>query len=73
MIILHGKHETPFTQGNTTLQNNQTIGHGNKIGIDVVCRQCSYPFVLSLQKRGIMLESVLCDCCKKELAFIIEK
>lgn len=73
MITLHEKNEKPFTQGNTILQDNQTIGHGNKTGLDVVCGQCSYPFALSLQKRGYFIDSVLCDCCKKELAFIVEK
>lgn len=71
MIIIAKKDGSPVMQGDTTLEDNKTIGYSGKTGIDVVCT-CGKPFAESLQENGIILDSVLCSQCEKELAVILE-
>lgn len=68
MIVINDK-----MMGKTTLDNGQTIMHGSKKSIDVVCRDCAKPFIESLQENGSLLNgSILCARCEKELAYVIE-
>jgi len=74
MIIVNSKNEKPVMQGKTTIEANETIMHGETKGIDTVCRACNYPFALSLQEIGSILNgSILCNYCKNELAYVVEK
>jgi hypothetical protein len=67
MIVKNG-----IMQGSTTLEANQTFQHGEKIGLDVICRICNKPFVDSLQENGIVLDGVVCSGCSQEIAFVVE-
>ena len=72
-ITLHERGKKPIMQGDTTLLNSKTLQHSNNKGIDVICPECSNPFIISLQKFGSFNETVVCHVCKKELAFIVDK
>lgn len=72
MIILQRKNENPIMQGKTTLENNETILYNGKKSLTNYCA-CGKPFVESILETGIVLDSILCVSCEKELAHISEK
>lgn len=59
--------------GDTVLQDNETFSHYGKTGLDTICRDCGYPFALSMQKHGRVVDTVTCFQCDKSVAAIIEK
>lgn len=73
MIILHEKGHAPIMQGDTTLKDDKVLQIKENKGLDVICPECSNPFIISLQMFGAINETVVCHVCKKELAFIVNK
>lgn len=71
MITIKNKDSKELMQGVTKLQSNETFQHGKEIGLDIVCRECSKPFADSLLESGIIINTVVCSGCEKEIAFVI--
>jgi len=72
-ITLHERGQKPIMQGDTTIKDNKTLQIKENKGLDILCPECSNPFIISLQLFGAINETIACHVCKKEIAFIVDK
>jgi hypothetical protein len=73
-IVIKKAGQMPYAiVGDTVLCENEIFSHYGKKGIDVICKNCGFPFSVSLEKHGKVIDTVLCFGCSKEIAAIIKK
>lgn len=72
-VIIEKSGQKPYAiVGDTVLQEKEIFSHYGKTGLDTVCKNCGFPFAVSLEKHGRVNDTVLCFNCDKEIAAIIE-